>query len=406
MSGAKCKIPTIDGKSYTQYSAELAVWNASTDVPEKNRGSQIALSLPESGHKNIRSKVFANLTTEKLVAENSFKAVTDFMDKYLKGDNLEEVWNIFEQFIEFTREKDGNMSQYIADFDDLVNQLEKKNIKLPQIILAFMLIKKSKIEKNDVTIVLTGVDFTKEDNLYDQSKKSLMKFKGGSMGVSCDGIKTAIKLEPTWIAENEEVLAAHGFYRSDRFRGYSSARGGRGGFNRSRGGRHGGYYSPSPRQSPNTSPNRRQQRPINPKGYNGEILQCHCCDSTRHMLTDCPHKWENVKMVQEEKVVLFTGYNKQDTQLLDEESQGIKGVLDSACSSTVCGSRWYNCYVDNLDVTDRECIDEISPGSKIFKFGGGEKLPSLKTVKLPCTLAGTGLYIETDEVDSDIPLLL
>ena len=43
---------------------------------------------------------------------------------------------------------------------------------------------------------------------------------------------------------------------------------------------------------------------------------------------------------------------------------------------------------------------------KIFKFGGGECLQSAGEFKIPAKLAGKDIYISTDVVESDIPLLL
>ena len=43
---------------------------------------------------------------------------------------------------------------------------------------------------------------------------------------------------------------------------------------------------------------------------------------------------------------------------------------------------------------------------KIFKFGGGEKRVSQSALTIPATLAGKSVLINTDVVDSDIPLLL
>ena len=72
----------------------------------------------------------------------------------------------------------------------------------------------------------------------------------------------------------------------------------------------------------------------------------------------------------------------------------MRAVLDSACTSTVCGKQWFDEYVESMSENDRS-IMEVSPGEKIFKFGGDEVLQSIKCVKLPCCLAGNGVFIKT-----------
>ena len=83
---------------------------------------------------------------------------------------------------------------------------------------------------------------------------------------------------------------------------------------------------------------------INPKGYDGNPLTCHGCGSYRHFVGNCPHSHENkpkvniTEEVDEEKVVLFTGYNTGEIQRLGEEATNC-AVLDTACTSTVCGKK-------------------------------------------------------------------
>ena len=62
-------------------------------------------------------------------------------------------------------------------------------------------------------------------------------------------------------------------------------------------------------------------------------------------------------------------------------------VLDSACSSTVCGQNWLDCYIESLDPNDK-AKTEHSKGEKVFKFGGGERLRSQGAYKIPALLAG------------------
>ena len=86
-----------------------------------------------------------------------------------------------------------------------------------------------------------GMDFNKKDDLYEQAKKSLRKFKGDQayVGGGSKDSNIAIKLEPSYLIENEEVLFAAGYQRipqtwrgRGRGRGGRSGRGGRGGFQR------------------------------------------------------------------------------------------------------------------------------------------------------------------------------
>ena len=80
-------------------------------------------------------------------------------------------------------------------------------------------------------------------------------------------------------------------------------------------------------------------------------------------------------------------------------------VLDSGASSTVCGTKWYKCFLETLTDAQKKKIVKRK-GVKTFKFGDGNKLNSLYKVILPCVIADIEVSIITDVVNSDIPLLL
>ena len=80
-------------------------------------------------------------------------------------------------------------------------------------------------------------------------------------------------------------------------------------------------------------------------------------------------------------------------------------VLDSACSTTVFGKIWLEIYLESLTLTQCSQVKESS-SDKIFKFGAGSKLNSLKRVITPCQISTESCRIATEVVDSDISLLL
>ena len=134
------------------------------------------------------------------------------------------------------------------------------------------------------------------------------------------------------------------------------------------------------------------------------------------LVVNCPHNWENmtktnvtermakVNITEEENGVLFTGYNKTDIAQLGFDARNC-AVLDSACSSTVCGENWLDNYINSLDKRDRLKVQQ-SISQKIFKFGGGTRLKSQGEYSIPAVIAGKEVTIKTDVAGSDIPLLL
>ena len=92
---------------------------------------------------------------------------------------------------------------------------------LPAEILAFKLLRKANITKEEKLLVLTRMNY---DNKETEAKKSLKKFKG-SDGESCNS-GSSIKMEPAFLAANEEALLAAGCTRtSGNSRGVGRDRG-------------------------------------------------------------------------------------------------------------------------------------------------------------------------------------
>ena len=81
-----------------------------------------------------------------------------------------------------------------------------------------------------------------------------------------------------------------------------------------------------------------------------------------------------------------------------------QAVLDCGASQTVCGTEWYQCYLDSLGDEQLNQITE-SPSSTVFKFGVGS-LKALKQASIPVTICGRSIFLSVQIVKTDIPLLL
>ena len=107
--------------------------------------------------------------------------------------------------------------------------------------------------------------------------------------------------------------------------------------------------------------------------------------------------------VEEEYIVLFTGNKLGDWQ--QDMDLGSCALLDSAYSSTVCGKKWLDCYIDSLDQCDKRDLQQTG-GRRMFVFGGGNQLRSDGEFCLPAEIDGKEVRTKTDVVQSEISLLL
>lgn len=105
------------------------------------------------------------------------KTLIEFLDKHLAKDDLADSLEKFEDFEDFKRSDGQSVNEYISIFDAKYRKIEKKNMKLPPEILAFKLLKRSQISKEERMIVLTGMNFENKETLYEEAKKSLKNSK-------------------------------------------------------------------------------------------------------------------------------------------------------------------------------------------------------------------------------------
>ena len=107
-----------------------------------------------------------------------------------------------------------SITEYIASFDSRYRKIEKLNIKLLSEILAFKLLRKANIGKEEKMLVLTGMNYVNKETLYEEAKTSLIK---GDFTEGKASSNLSIKLEPACLAENKEALLAADY--SKQYRG-------------------------------------------------------------------------------------------------------------------------------------------------------------------------------------------
>ena len=418
----KFNMPVLTkSKPYERYKAELSLWKSITSVPASKIGPMIALSLPEDHESKIKDKVFDKMNMTSLSSDTGYEELVRFMDSTLLKDSLSDAFERYNEFEKFSRTSES-VSEFIEEFDLKYNKLSRFNIKLPPEILAFKLLIHSNISTEEQMLVKSGIDYSVKDTMYEQTKASLKKFKGESGGASSSyPFSTEIKSESVNITYPR---GRGGSKRSFNNRGgsYQNQRGSYYG-NQIAGTDYGRfqmntYKQNKPFNNLNSANrggrrgNRNDSRPMNKIGPDGNVMRCVACDSIRHLLAECPHSYENQDKAfmseqienNDEEACLFTGQNPSHMVVLSTEAQNC-AVLDSACSSTVCGKEWLNNYLNSLNSEEVKNVKR-SPSEKVFRFGGGTRLSSEGSFILPATLAGKKVAITADVVDSDIPLLL
>ena len=433
--------PKLDKEKFTSYKNEVEFWQDAVGVDLKKQASILLLALPNEEGDNVRDQVLEHFEPKYLKKDDGVDILLTFLEKKYGKDEMMSGLDKYKEFRELCR-KDESITEYISNFETKYNRISKIGAVLPPLVLCFELIRNANITEQEEKLVLTAIDFEKKDDLFNMAKISLRRFLGdgcsGSSG-SGGGGGAAVKQEALWTGNGNRGSYGRGNsdYRGSNGRGNSDYRGQRG--NSGYRGQHGnsGYRGQRGRGQQNRGRgilvDKSGDRPLNPEGDNGKPRTCFACGSYRHYASVCPYntgksenKKENVRFadgvgdssyedksdchrsVEEEAfvtdIVLYTGYNRSKIRELGVEAHNC-AVLDCACTSTVCGQNWFEAFRDSLSDVDSAKIEE-NPGTKLFRFGGGTVLGSKGSFKIPVYVAGMNLYIVTDVVESDIPLLL
>ncbi|CAG2190865.1 unnamed protein product [Mytilus edulis] len=152
-------------------------------------------------------------------------------------------------------------------------------------------------------------------------------------------------------------------------------------------------------RSTNSSRLKTKMNPV----FNGNVSRCKICDSKFHWVKDCPHKQLDVNLTEHESdelneivnITLFTSAQEFKPLTVFVAEAYNAAVIDTACSKTVCGSKWLYEFVESLDpgLDQLICNESHVP----FKFGDGQTVYSYPESENSSTNQSVKCSIETEK---------
>ena len=422
-------------KDYQSYKLELETWTKVTKHEKKNWGNIVALSLPEDDPSDIRRKVFAAV---KFDGDEGYAALIKYLDEEFDRDAVQDTCEKIRLLVTHKKEPGMTMRQYISGFDAKYTLAQKAGLTaMPQEYLMFHVMENCLLTSNEYRLVMSGIDMTKKDSLYKQTKASLIKFFASVKPQhECTTDDNIAAVPHECKLDHEDTLYNAGAYGSNPSpygsnpNNFYPGAGGRGRFqgpSRGRGGNRGNFTQGQWKNPRGHEPNQRNiQKPLNKFANDGRIMLCNSCGSYRHLQADCPHKFEtyvcdetNVQHDGVEEALnqadggdeeIFTAYNTFDIfaavpGVIEPDEVFACVVLDTGCVKSVCGQEWLNDFLSTLSHDTKSKIQTFA-SDRLFKFGGKIKVPSRGFYKIPCSIGGKNIILEIDVVECQIPCLI
>ena len=368
--------------NYELWKKEIKLWKTFTDLDAKKQGPAICLSLTGKAR-----EAALELSVENLNSDTGVVQLLAKLDELYLKDKDQLAYAAYDSFENFKRAPDMSIKDYLITFERLHHKILQYNIKLPEPVLAYRVLKTANISPEKEQLARATITELK----YEAMKKQILKIFDETCLTKSSSPPVEVKVEDA-------------FY-SNSFRGRRFYHGrGCGGCGKAPGRR---YANQSVQQNKGEQPQNKSVKVKNPLDANGFVTKCMVCRSIYHWVKDCPDRNAMYTACQEEEVHI-TLFSRTVQECYAENFSGETlsyAILDSGCTKSVCSRVWLQCYLDALNESDKSSVQEQESSSK-FKFGDGALQTSLKKVIIPADINGTKVKIETDVIDNNLPLLL
>ena len=393
--------------TYDTWLKEIKIWQKFTDLPTSKQGPAIFLTLEGRAREAVLELEVDNIGSDGGVANIIEKLNT----LYLR-DKAQSAYEAYDTFEKFRRPAYMSISEYINEFERLHSKTKHYGTAMSTDILAYRLLKSADLSEYHQQLAKATI--SKLD--YETMKSQLKKIFGDSVACSIEdsgsSFSNNVKVENTFEATDEQDILYGNNYKGYRnYRGQYVSRGGQSQMRLTaqRGRSRGRWSRGSGVTGSSVGAGRRGRNPLD---ENGTISRCTICDSINHWMANCPDAvyYQGVNVDEAEScdhhITLFQSnlITKQHMKAFVSESFSA-AILDSGATATVAGKMWLECYIDSLQDEQNDMIT-YKESTNSFKFGSGEVFQSMYKVKIPAIIGSHEVFIETDVIDNDIPMLL
>ena len=145
--------PVLDDHiNYTDCCKELDVWVELTELSEEKKALAIFSSL-----QGKPKKVDIQLEIKDLKVTGGVKKLKETLDKAFSKDKKKATYDAYDKFERFKRSNEMSLAGYTIEFEELLYCLEKCEIKLPPVVVAYRHLNSANLTEVQSTIVRTTI---------------------------------------------------------------------------------------------------------------------------------------------------------------------------------------------------------------------------------------------------------
>ena len=201
-----------ENRSYAEYKADLKMWSRITTLDKKVQAEMVVYRL--TGHSSrIKEKIMTQIGKELENNDVGIEVLIKFLDGIFEKEDMMDVWDKYSDFAEKKRHPGQDVGEFIADWENTWHKAKAAGCEFGDTILGFKLLKDVNLTKEEVDLVLTGVDFPTaktNKNLRTQVEVAIQKFHGRK-ALGAESNATRVKEQEVLITQMETVLIAKGW---------------------------------------------------------------------------------------------------------------------------------------------------------------------------------------------------
>ena len=440
--------------NYRDWKNLIDHWTSLSGLDPSHRASAIMLTL--SG-KALNAAL--QLPSDTLKKADGVDKLLERLDSLFLKDTLSEKFRALEAFEIYKRPASTSIRDFLIEFDNRHYKVKEFGVIVSDDLLGFRLLKAANLNSDKEELIKATVSeltfnevkskmkqiFSDDTNVPSNSQTSTQSLQQETFHTNCsDQVYDSSETYSNPSSDEETFYTNNRFHQRSRKkvsfgkpqRHYSD----RSSMNKNwRSSHSSNSHDKNWRSSHDNNHDKRSilKNSRNPLDRFGKQTRCDLCESINHWADNCPDRPNHDKdkpnhdkdtyLVHE--LLLFTMTDTSDRTSVDSgdpcEHEIIlhtnsdtpvqmkalvaetwnSGLLDCGASRTVTGDYWFNEYVETLSDDDKSAVS-LYDCSNFYRFGDGARVRAKQTAKFPAYIGGNRVFIVSDIVEKDLPLLL